>query len=485
MTISYVGSAGTNQNKTAGTSIAISVSTTVSAGDLLIISVGTDNSGTTQGETTSISVSDTQSNSYTRRAEYTKTSGGSGDGATVAIVECIVGTQLTTSDTITITTANVVAKGVTAEVFSGTSLTYNHYAVTGGTGTSPSTSANGSSGKNCLFVGALSYENKPTNYTEDTDSWTALGETGPSTGGPASCVAIAGGYKTTTGAGETHDPTIVSADYAHAVVSWYEDSGTTHSLVIQEATHSHTADNVTLTQVHDLVVGEASHSHTADNVTLSQVHDLSVNEATHSHTADNVTLTHKHSLVIGEATHAHAADNVTLTHNHILAINEATHSHTTDLPSFTQVHSLGVNEASHAHTADNVTITENADASLIIQEATHSHTADSPSFVQVHDLSIGEATHSHTADNVTLTHNVPTPLVIQDASHGHTTDPPSFVQVHSLVVNESTHSHSAANVALGIEGGDEGTGYYYTSGWRTLRVLFNDRYAKKDRPRPR
>lgn len=40
------------------------------------------------------------------------------------------------------------------------------------------------------------------------------------------------------------------------------------TLVIQEATHSHTADNVTLAQVHSLTVQESTHGHAADNVTL-------------------------------------------------------------------------------------------------------------------------------------------------------------------------------------------------------------------------
>lgn len=62
------------------------------------------------------------------------------------------------------------------------------------------------------------------------------------------------------------------------------------ALGVQDALHSHTADNIVLTQDHNLVVQDASHAHTADNIVLTQVHNLVIQDALHSHTADNITL---------------------------------------------------------------------------------------------------------------------------------------------------------------------------------------------------
>jgi hypothetical protein len=86
------------------------------------------------------------------------------------------------------------------------------------------------------------------------------------------------------------------------------------SLVVADAAHAHTADNVLLTQVHSLVVSDAAHSSTADNVVLVPGGDatLVVSDATHAHTADNVVLTQDHTLEVQNASHEHTADNVVL-----------------------------------------------------------------------------------------------------------------------------------------------------------------------------
>lgn len=124
------------------------------------------------------------------------------------------------------------------------------------------------------------------------------------------------------------------------------------TLVIQEASHSHTADNLVLTQVHSLVVQEAAHAHSADNINL--VVDLVIAEALHAHAADSLVLTQVHSLVIQEASHAHTADGLTLTQVHQLVVQDAAHSHAVDNLLLAQVHALVVQEASHLHAADNL-----------------------------------------------------------------------------------------------------------------------------------
>ena len=86
-------------------------------------------------------------------------------------------------------------------------------------------------------------------------------------------------------------------------------------LVVQDATHAHTADSPTLTTDSTLVVQDATHGHTADNVVLQIDGEttLAVDDATHGHTADSPTLTTSSTLVVQDATHAHSADNVVLT----------------------------------------------------------------------------------------------------------------------------------------------------------------------------
>lgn len=102
------------------------------------------------------------------------------------------------------------------------------------------------------------------------------------------------------------------------------------TLVIQDATHGHTADGVSLTQQHQLAVQDANHAHAVDNLALTQQNQLSVADATHGHAADNVTLAAGDTLAIADATHGHAADNIALTQDHVLVVADAFHQHSAD-----------------------------------------------------------------------------------------------------------------------------------------------------------
>lgn len=221
-----------------------------------------------------------------------------------------------------------------------------------------------------------------------------------------------------------------------------------HSLVVQDASHSHTAQNVVLTQAHSLVVQDASHSHTAENLALTQTYVLAVQNATHSHTAESLTLTQVHSLAVQNAAHGHTADNLTLTQVHSLSIDSASHGHAAENLSLTQVHSLTAQGATHAHTAENVVL--ESEGALVIQNAAHGHTSENVSLTQVHQLVVSDSSHAHSAESLTLTqvHQ----LAIASASHGHSADSLTLTQDHVLAVQSGVHSHSAENVVLAAEG---------------------------------
>lgn len=97
-------------------------------------------------------------------------------------------------------------------------------------------------------------------------------------------------------------------------------------LIVQDATHSHTPDNIDLIQTHILTIADALHSHTADNLILSIATDLVIADSTHSHIVENVVLTQDHQLLINDALHSLTSDNVDLTQNHILIVDDALHA---------------------------------------------------------------------------------------------------------------------------------------------------------------
>lgn len=193
------------------------------------------------------------------------------------------------------------------------------------------------------------------------------------------------------------------------------------TLVIQDASHAHTVDNLTLTQRQALVIGDGVHAHSADLVSLGA--NLTIHDGTHGHSADNLTLVQRQALVVQDGTHAHTADNVVLT----------------------QRQALVVQDASHAHTADNVVLTPGGTGtSLVIADGTHGHTADNLTLSQHQSLVIGDASHAHSVDTLTLG----VALVIGDAFHGHSADTLVLAQKHSLVLGDGLHGHSADNVVL-------------------------------------
>lgn len=160
--------------------------------------------------------------------------------------------------------------------------------------------------------------------------------------------------------------------------------GSSTSLTIQDALHSHTAESVTLSLQTALVVLEALHTHAAENLTLgvTGTANLTIADATSGHTSDTVALTLNSLLAVFDAIHAHSADNLTLDTSNATA--------------------LTVQDSTHAHGADNLGLS--LDTWLAIVEAAHGHTADAPmlSLGQL-SLQIADALHAMYSDIVFLT----------------------------------------------------------------------------------
>ena len=100
-----------------------------------------------------------------------------------------------------------------------------------------------------------------------------------------------------------------------------------------------------------LAPNNATHGHSAGNVTLGQTHALSIGSAAHAHTAQNVVLSVSGTLDVANGTHVHSADNLTLAQHSEIVITAGVHGHDADMAALSQVHLLGVLSALHAHAA--------------------------------------------------------------------------------------------------------------------------------------
>lgn len=206
----------------------------------------------------------------------------------------------------------------------------------------------------------------PTGFTEP-----ASFDNDPSSG--AYKIATAGGTQTVAG---SNSP---SQDHIHALMALaHSSSGGSVDLVIQDAAHAHTADNVAFTQVHGLAIQDSAHSHIVDNLAITQNHVMTVQDALHGHTAEQSNFVY----------------------NIQLAIQKATHAVSSDVVDYTQVHQIAIHNALHETLADNLSL--DGSVTLIIQGANHAHSADGLVLVQNHILQIQDAHHVTRADVVQL-----------------------------------------------------------------------------------
>ncbi len=222
-------------------------------------------------------------------------------------------------------------------------------------------------------------------------------------------------------------------------------------LTISDSTHAHAAESPAPSSSLGLTIAEALHGHAADSLTLSVTgsESLVTADATHGHAADSLALSSDTGLTIAEALHGHAADSLTLsvTGSESLVTADATHGHAADSLALSSDTGLTVADALHAHAADNLTLDTTGAATLTTQDATHAHAVDAPMLYTDWLLAVAEATHGHAADNVSLS-DAPE-LAPQDATHGHTADVLALSADTWLTIQQATQAQAADNVTLG------------------------------------
>lgn len=143
-------------------------------------------------------------------------------------------------------------------------------------------------------------------------------------------------------------------------------------LIVQDATHTHSADSPSLTQANILVVANAAHAHSAGNVDLLQQNILTVSSALHAHVADNVNTVLTYTLDIQNALHGHYADNITVVVPGLIAPDASTLGHTAENVNLIQQHILQVQDAIHGQTSTNVGL----NVTLVVQDAYHQMIAE-------------------------------------------------------------------------------------------------------------
>ena len=269
-------------------------------------------------------------------------------------------------------------------------------------------------------------------------------------GSPADIITIRFGTTEGTAYRGSLDNLFIGNDYAddflasRDITSYTSYGGGPVTLTVQDAGHSHSVDNVALTQAGTLTVADALHAHAVDSPALTQAHILAVADALHSHAVDAVALSQANTLSVADAVHAHTVDGMVLTVGHVLAVQDAAHAHTVDSVALVQSHILAVADALHAHAADNVSLS--AAGTLTIADAVHAHSVDSVQLTQANVLVVQSTDHGHAVDNVVLSESQI--LAVADALHAHAVDAIALTQAHVLAVQDAAHGHVVDALAL-------------------------------------
>ena len=213
---------GSNQSKTAGTSIALTTSAAVEAGHVVVVIVAIDNTQTTDGNTSEVSsITDSAGgNTWVKAREFCNGQGGAASGATVSVWYSKLTNAIVSGGTITANLANsITAKAISAWEFSiaagatvsvaGTPQDLANDNADPGSMTVP-----GLSSREYLFIRGIAAETNSTAALMPTSNFAAFTGNQTSGAGAASNMAVRGEFAILTGTTATSDPTYTAVDCA-------------------------------------------------------------------------------------------------------------------------------------------------------------------------------------------------------------------------------------------------------------------------------
>lgn len=224
---------GSGQSKSAATTIVLTTSAAAAVGDLVVVQITKDNSGTTTGATSEVTnVTDSAGNTYTKGDEYTSADGAANAGTVAAIWYSRITSALGSGGTITATfTASVTAKAISAcKVTTAAAI-----AVIGSSGVTVTGSADCGNitlgtyaSREYFWVRMQSIERDFSAglYTASTGA-TAFAENGTTGGSSVSNQQLYAEYRIATEAGWSSDPVNLNAslrEQAGVAIGFYESA---------------------------------------------------------------------------------------------------------------------------------------------------------------------------------------------------------------------------------------------------------------------
>jgi len=241
MAIGSVATLGTNNSTSSGTSLVITTSAQLDAGNIGLLAIAANNVSTTDQETSEISsVVDSAGNTWNKLKEWCNGNGSAGAGCIVSIWFTKAASNLASGGTITITFANTItSKAASAWEFtvdSGKTLQI----ATGGSTTAnidadalPSMSLSSLSNKEYLFFRGVAQEQRNTGLTA-TSSWTKISDAFANTGANGTSMAVLGEFRVLTATGATSLPRATITDNANILLALEEIDTTGYGQLLSD-----------------------------------------------------------------------------------------------------------------------------------------------------------------------------------------------------------------------------------------------------------
>lgn len=248
MSFAAVGSLGSANDKTAGTTIALAISADAEAGNLVVVWVAFDNESTTDGDTSQLSIADASGNTWLKLYEKTETSGAADDGVVQACFVSVLDTQINSGASITVTSTSsrtasailayefTVGAGSTVELADGTNLALSQAA----SGQPGSISTSGMTSEEHLHLYCYAVEGTQTITGYDT--MTDAGGNGTTGGAGDTNIRVEPAYHIGTNTGLAMDATASSgAQWIQVLVAIREVAGGGQTVAVNTVVETDTA----------------------------------------------------------------------------------------------------------------------------------------------------------------------------------------------------------------------------------------------------
>lgn len=125
------------------------------------------------------------------------------------------------------------------------------------------------------------------------------------------------------------------------------------TLSLQDSSHSHSVESVTLSQKHQITVGDALHNVSSESIAWLVEHwTIAVQNAIHSVTSESTVLTQKQIIAINNALHTLSSGDTTLTQKHAIQVADAIHTLLSEVPVLIPHFILIMQDAIHTLVSD-------------------------------------------------------------------------------------------------------------------------------------